>query len=53
MRFELAGRPCAGVILDRIRIESRDESDKGRWFEQLFTRVALREPKFEIDGIWR
>ena len=53
MNLDLAGRPSARVILDRIREESRDEAEKGRWFEQLFMRVALQEPEFEIDGIWR
>ena len=33
--------------------ESRDESEKGRWFEQLFMRLALQEPEFEIDAVWR
>ena len=51
--LDLAGRPVAGVILHRIRTESRDESEKGRWFEQLFMRVACQQPDFEIDGIWR
>ena len=36
MSLDLGGRSSAGVILDRIRTESRDESEKGRWFEQLF-----------------
>ena len=49
----LAGRPTASAILDRIREESRDEAEKGCWFEQLFMRVALQEPEFEIDDIWR
>ena len=53
MNLDLAGRPSARVILERIREDSRDESEKGRWFEQLFMRVALQEPEFEIDGIWR
>ena len=53
MNLDLAGRPSGRVILDRIRSESRDESEKGRWFEQLFMRIALQEPEFEIDGIWR
>ncbi len=53
MNLDLAGRPSARVILDRIREESRDEAEKGRWFEQLFMRVALQEPEFELDGIWR
>ena len=51
--LDLAGQPTARVILDRIREESRDESEKGRWFEQLFMRIALQQPDFEIDEIWR
>ena len=51
--FDFGGRPTAGAILDCIRAESRDESEKGRWFEQLFIRVALQRPEFEIDAIWR
>ena len=51
--LDLAGRPTARVILDRIREESRDESEKGRWFEQLFMRIALQQPEFELDEIWR
>ena len=51
--LDLGGRPSARAILDRIREESRDEAEKGRWFEQLFMRVALQAPEFEIDGIWR
>ena len=51
--LDLGGRPTAGEILDRIRAESRDESEKGHWFEQLFMRIARQEPEFEIDGIWR
>ena len=31
-------------ILDRIRTESQDESEKGRWREQLFMRIALQQP---------
>ncbi len=53
MNLDLAGRPSARIILDRIREESRDESEKGRWFEQLFMRIARQEPEFEIDGISR
>ena len=51
--LDLGERPSARVILDRIRDDSRDESEKGRWFEQLFKRIALQQPEFEIDGIWR
>ncbi len=43
----------AGLILDRIRAESRSETEKGRWFENLFIRVARQTPEFELDGIWR
>ena len=53
MNLDFAGRPSARVILDRIREESRDEAEKGDWFEQLFMRVALQEPEFELVGIWR
>ena len=42
-----------GTIIDRIRSESRDETEKGRWFEQLFMRVARQEPEFEIETIHR
>lgn len=51
--LDLGGRPTAGVVLDCIRSESRDESEKGRWFEQLFMHIALQEPEFELDEIWR
>ncbi|MCY4596887.1 MAG: hypothetical protein OXC19_19060 [Bryobacterales bacterium] len=50
--LDLAGRPSARAILEHIREESRDGAEKGRWFEQLFMRVALQEPEFKIDGIW-
>jgi len=49
----LGRQPVAGNILDRIRNESRDPAEKGRWFEQLFMRLALQQPEFEIDQIWR
>ncbi len=51
--LDLGGQPSAGDILKRIRAESRDESEKGRWFEQLFMRIALQQAEFEIDDIWR
>ena len=51
--LDLRGKPTAGEILERIRRESRDESEKGRWFERLFMRMAMQQPEFEIDGIWR
>ena len=51
--LDLHGKPTAGEILERIRRDSRDESEKGRWFEQLFMRIAMQQPEFEIDQIWR
>ncbi len=51
LNFE--GQPSVGFILERIRTESRDEVEKGRWFEQLFMRIAPQQPEFEIDEIWR
>ena len=51
--IDFGGKPTAGAVLDRIRQESRDESEKGRWFEELFMRIALQEPEFEIDAVWR
>ncbi|MCY4527853.1 MAG: DEAD/DEAH box helicase family protein [Chloroflexi bacterium] len=51
--LEFPGSPKAGDVLKRIREESRDESEKGRWFEQLFMRIAEQQRDFEIDQIWR
>ena len=51
--LDLDDSPSVGTILDRIRSESRDESEKGRWFEQLFIRAAKQQPEFEIENIWR
>lgn len=53
MSIDFTEQPNVRVILNRIRDESRDESEKGRWFEQLFMRIAIQRPEFEIDGIWR
>ena len=53
LTLDLTGNPSARSILHRIRAESRDESEKGRWFEQLFMRIALQQGEFEIDEIWR
>ena len=51
--LDFGGRPSARVILERIRSDSRDEAEKGRWFKQLFMRVARQRPEFEIDDVWR
>ena len=53
IKLDLGGGRTAGDVLARIRRESRDESEKGLWFEQLFTRLARQEPEFEIAGIHR
>ena len=47
------GNPTGGAVLDRIRLENRDESEKGRWFERLFMRIALQDLECEIDSIWQ
>ena len=41
--LDLVGRPSGRVVLDRIRARSRDKSEKGCWFEQLFMRIALQQ----------
>ena len=51
--LDLRGEPTAGEILERIRRESRDEVEKGRWFENLFIHVARQEPELEVNEIWR
>ena len=43
----------AGEVLERIRRESRDEYEKGRWFENLFKRLILDTPHFEVEQAWR
>ena len=53
LSFAPGGRQTVGDILARIRRESRDESEKGLWFEQLFMRLARQEPEFEISEIHR
>lgn len=42
----------AGEILADIRQQSRDEVEKGRWFELLFAHVARRVPDLEVEEIW-
>ena len=53
LSFKYYGDSTAGEALERIRTESRDTTEKGRWFELLFMRVAQQDPALEIDGIWR
>lgn len=51
--LEPDGAPTAGEVLARIRYQSRDEAGKGRWFEDLFMRVARQEPELEAAAIRR
>ena len=51
--LDFSHRPSAGEVLARIRENSRNSTEKGRWFERLFMQVALQEPEFEVDKIWR
>lgn len=51
--LELHTEQTAGEVLARIRRESRDKTEKGRWFEQLVMHVVQQEPEFEIEGVWR
>ena len=43
----------AGEILERIRHESRDEHEKGRWFENLFLQMIRDIPEFAVDEAYR
>lgn len=45
--------PTAGEVLARIRRESRDEPEKGRWFENLFRRLILDAPNFDVKQAWK
>ena len=40
-------------MLDRIRLECRDELEKGERFEKLFKRLILTLPNFEVVDAWR
>ena len=40
------GETTVGQVLDRIRRESRDEYEKGRWFEELLARVLTENPEY-------
>ncbi len=55
-QFDLDLRPgeiTAGQVLDRIRRESRDESEKGRWFENLVSRVLRDQKEYEVAEVHR
>ena len=47
------GAPTAGQILVRIRRENRSESEKGRWFENLFLQMIRDMPEFAISKAYR
>ena len=47
------GETTVGQVLDRIRSESRDESEKGRWFENLVARVLRENPEYEVADVHR
>ena len=47
------GETTAIQVLDRIRRESRDESEKGRWFENLTMRVFRLQPELDVAEVHR
>lgn len=51
--LEFGDGPTFGEALERIQSESRTTVEKGRWFENLFMRLARIEPEFEVAEIWR
>ena len=53
LSFDFVDYLVAGEVLAKIRKESRDEAEKGRWFEHLFMRVVKQSPELEIEDIWR
>ena len=40
-------------VLEEIRTTSKTEYEKGYRFEELFKRMARRDPELELVGIWR
>ena len=55
-QFDLDLRPgetTAGQVLERIRRESRDEAEKGRWFENLVSRLLLDLGEYEVAEVHR
>ncbi len=43
----------AGEVLERIRNESSNDSEKGRWFENLFLRLIRDTPEFDVNAAYR
>lgn len=53
LEFPGDGAISVGKALERIRRDSRDESEKGRWFENLVARVFRTSPEYEITEVHR
>ena len=47
------GETTAGKVLSRIRRDSRDEAEKGRWFENLVSRILLDLREYEVSEVHR
>ena len=47
------GETTVSDVLDRIRRHSRDESEKGRWFENLVRRVLVENPEYDVAQVHR
>ena len=47
------GEITAGQVLERIRRESRDEAEKGRWFENLVSRMLRDQKEYEVAEVHR
>lgn len=47
------GASTAGELLDIIRLENRDELEKGESFEKLFKLMILQMPEFEVKEAYR
>ena len=52
-KLDLGLAETAGEVLSRIAEESRDPTEKGEWFEQLFCDVAASVPEYDITEIHR
>ena len=53
LRSALLLGPAALLLAHSIRRDSRDESEKGRWFENLVRRVLLENPEYEVAEVHR
>ncbi len=51
----LADETTVGGVMKRIRRDSRDEAEKGRWFENLVMRVLREDAKYQVAEVhlWR